>query len=147
MSLDDNLTLTGPMNPDVKAQWLEALRSDEFIQGREQLKGEIWNNDEDEVIDFEYCCLGVLCELASRAGVGGWDNTEGRETRYATPAMVNGFPDRSWSTLPYGVQQWAGISVCDPAVRDPNGGRTTLSALNDEGKSFEFIADVIEEDL
>ncbi len=42
------------MNPELKAKWLEALRSGKFTQGRTVLKDSFGH----------YCCLGVLCEVA-----------------------------------------------------------------------------------
>lgn len=41
------------MKPEVKAKWLEDLRSGEYEQGRWTLKHQINNT---------YCCLGVLAE-------------------------------------------------------------------------------------
>ena len=46
------------MNKEVKKKWVDALRSGEYAQGRSSLR------DHDE-----YCCLGVLCELAVKEGV------------------------------------------------------------------------------
>lgn len=41
------------MNAELKAKWVEALRSGKYQQGREQL------NEADQL----FCCLGVLCEI------------------------------------------------------------------------------------
>lgn len=41
------------MNPELKAKWVEALRSGEYQQGVMYLKR-----------DGCFCCLGVLCEVA-----------------------------------------------------------------------------------
>lgn len=46
------------MNPEIKAKWVAALRSGEYKQGRAYLR-----------FDGAHCCLGVLCELAVKAGV------------------------------------------------------------------------------
>lgn len=45
------------MTPELKAQWVAALRSEKYKQGIGLLR-----NRHDE-----YCCLGVLCELAGLA--------------------------------------------------------------------------------
>lgn len=45
------------MDPVVKAKWLEALRSRKYKQGTGTLK-RLVNGSE------QYCCLGVLCEVA-----------------------------------------------------------------------------------
>jgi hypothetical protein len=41
------------MNPEIKAKWLEALRSGRYKQGRKKLRP----------TPDTYCCLGVLCDI------------------------------------------------------------------------------------
>ena len=41
------------LDPELKAKWLAALRSDEYKQGKYCLN-----------IEGEFCCLGVLCDIA-----------------------------------------------------------------------------------
>lgn len=41
------------MNKDIKKQWVDALRSGKYKQGKTRLK----------TCHGEYCCLGVLCEI------------------------------------------------------------------------------------
>lgn len=41
------------MNADVKAKWVEALRSGRYKQGFEKLRS----------AGDEFCCLGVLCDI------------------------------------------------------------------------------------
>jgi hypothetical protein len=41
------------MNGDIKAKWLQALRSGEYKQGHGRLR----------ILPNLYCCLGVLCEV------------------------------------------------------------------------------------
>lgn len=45
------------LNKKVKDKWVKALRSGEYQQGSGKLKTKYSNND------FEYCCLGVACEI------------------------------------------------------------------------------------
>lgn len=40
------------MNAELKAKWIEALRSGRYEQGRERLRS-----------DDGFCCLGVLCDV------------------------------------------------------------------------------------
>ena len=47
------------MEKELKEKWIEALRSDVYEQGRENLKSEYHNGS-------EYCCLGVLLEIDPR---------------------------------------------------------------------------------
>ena len=44
-----------PMDPELKAKWVAALRSGEYKQGRDVLHNNKSNT---------YCCLGVLCRVA-----------------------------------------------------------------------------------
>lgn len=119
------------MNPEVKAKWLAALRSGEYKQGRGQL----------HTPGNTFCCLGVLCDLAFNEGVvtrredgGGFSYGQG-----GGPLRNLGYPNY----LPPEVQEWAGIPTSNPGV---SWGKK-LSEYNDEGESFEFIADLIEEHL
>ena len=47
------------MKPEIQAEWVAALRSGEYKQGTGVLRSEA----------NEFCCLGVLCDLAVKAGV------------------------------------------------------------------------------
>lgn len=121
------------MRQDIKEQWVNALRSGVFRQGRRYLAK-----------DGGYCCLGVLCELAYRDGVvtervefGDGDNS----------AVVY---DGHLFALPGSVMEWAGLDDSNPFAPEPDRGRPEnyprrpLSAMNDNGKTFTYIADVIE---
>ena len=50
------------MKRELKAQWLEALRSGRYKQGKYRLR-----NSRDE-----FCCLGVLCDIS---GEGEWEHS------------------------------------------------------------------------
>ena len=108
------------MNPEIKAKWLEALRSGKYEQGTSYLRdGE------------SYCCLGVLCEIS---GLNDWVPTEALAFHY----------NASLTSLPVNVMGWSGLKSGDPLISEI--GRT-LGALNDIGRSFEEIADYIEKYL
>ncbi|MFE7797018.1 hypothetical protein [Nocardia sp. NPDC057440] len=121
------------MNPDIKEKWVTALRSGEFKQGRAMLRSK---ND-------QYCCLGVLSELAAKEGV------------VSRALDINEYGYRygsnSWSTLPSAVASWAGLPWSDdigmlPEKAAERYGHPCLAELNDSGHySFPVIADVIEE--
>jgi hypothetical protein len=53
------------MNSEIKKAWVEALRSGEYEQGFGALN-----------ITGKYCCLGVLCDLAAKRGMGEWGEEE-----------------------------------------------------------------------
>lgn len=118
------------MNAEIKAQWVAALRSGEFTQCGYALS-----------VNEEYCCLGVLCELAARAGVVSKNVGPNHPVSYGWEGNVN--------TLPAEVCNWSGLTWSDPYVDigdDPS--RCSLSKLNDfHRKNFNQIADIIEAQL
>lgn len=69
-----------------------------------------------------YCCLGVLCDIS---GISKWElgNEITGEYRY----------DRSRNFLPMSVKERTGINI-----------QQDLVLMNDNGKSFDVIADYIE---
>ncbi len=119
------------MNPEVKAAWTQALRSGEYIQGVGHL-----------VEDGKYCCLGVLCDLAVKAGIV----TE-QGGHFTTVTQDDGSYDEDNCYLPRSVQTWAGLNSRNPEVT-LNGLNRPLAALNDSrGVDFQGIADLIENRL
>lgn len=125
------------MNPDVRATWVAALRSDRFRQGT----GRLTRLDEDG--RAAHCCLGVLCELAVEAGVPvevserRWRDDEPRERDY----------DGQDNYPPSSVLDWAGLDERNPRVVY-QGSPLSLSDLNDSVElSFRGIADLVEEQL
>ena len=140
------------MNQDVKDQWLTALRSGDYEQGtRSGLHSR----------DNKFCCLGVLCDLAVKAGVlpkavqvGGNQNYEYRDTD--PKRLNNGQPSLNGGYAPYEVMRWAGLSDCNPPMTVPDGKQTvpdgkrtdTLALLNDSGNyDFAQLANLIEAQL
>lgn len=106
------------MKKEIADKWVTALRSGEYEQGIGKLNK-----------DGKFCCLGVLCELAVKDDVvlpitDSWDLT-----------TYDG--EAAW--LPNSVVNWSGM-------KDDNGmfGDDSLVHMNDSGKSFEEIAEVIE---
>jgi hypothetical protein len=143
------------MNPAIKTQWLEALRSGQYIQGIRSLRH--INNSEKNQPD-KFCCLGVLCDLYAQAHPNdlGW----GPQTAFYNVPFLTRFDDedevhKSMSYLPVRVRDWAGLDNINPKVRvnltSPHGvpyeDETNLSKLNDDGWCFNQIADVIEQQL
>lgn len=124
------------MNPEIKAQWVAALRSGEYEQGRNKLN-----------TDGKYCCLGVLCELAHLAG--GIVNKDSAST-------IVYYDDES-SLLPGSVKKWAGLHSNNPYI-DAGDDYCAVALLNDGGceaddnthikpRTFTQIADLIEAQL
>lgn len=115
------------MNPEIKAKWLEALRSGRYTQTRGVL-----NRVKPEFCAGGYepagmCCLGVLCDIVDpnrwvKVGSGyvmGWGLD-----------IQTGYP-------PVEFCEEVGLGSYD----------MILSARNDSGDTFEQIADYIEANL
>lgn len=131
------------MNPKVKAAWVAALRSGEYKQGKYYL-----HVTQDSTGD-EYCCLGVLCELAIKAGVALKSKPAKEWLATDTPGKVIhsyvSIDDHAVKFLPWIVEEWAGIDATIQLRID--GEFMTAVVANDSGKTFEQIAQAIEEQL
>jgi hypothetical protein len=147
------------VNPEIKKLWTEALESGEYPQGKNRL-----------LMNGKYCCLGVLCDLAIKAGVittGIYDTGDtGDDIRWFG---VSERYDKSVADLPKAVVQWAGLNDTYPEVpKDiaerfgditglgspdgsglftfPRSDSISLGILNDSGDfSFANISKVIKE--
>jgi hypothetical protein len=131
------------MNPKVKTKWLEALRSGEYRQARHRLRDD---ND-------DFCCLGVLCDIYTKE-VGGsweWEHSEHYDKGGAYKIVHEDCADLVTTSLPFCVREWAGLELSNPGVHVAKGDSdfvpTTLAQLNDGGKGFDEIADIIEHQL
>lgn len=112
------------MNPDIKARWIEALRSGDYEQALGSLRPR----------NGGFCCLGVLCDLYS-------EETDTPWTEYAGWFFMLGYD----SYLPDEVAKWAG---CEDYPRiNILGESRGLVSMNDSGTPFDKIADLIEEHL
>lgn len=105
------------MNPKIKKRWVDELRSGKYPQGKGQLKDGNGN----------YCCLGVLCEIHREETGGEW-----KDDSYLNRNTV----------LHYSVVEWARLPD-----ENPKCGGSSLAFLNDNGKTFTEIADIIEKEL
>lgn len=114
------------MSLDIRKQWVNALRSNEYEQGGGRLKN-----------GRKFCCLGVLCDLAVKAGRGRWSDDD-------TFIDTNG--DLNSLGLTTNMANWVGCGQPDALVR-LRGQTYSLADLNDTGTSFNEIADLIEKDL
>lgn len=117
------------MNQEVKKKWVAALRSGDYTQGLGSLKN----------AKSEYCCLGVLCDVAQKEGLALIE-------KYRTYEKAFTF-DGEKTFLPYSVRDWAQLSTEAPYVL-VGAGMERLDHLNDSGDfSFNQIADLIEASL
>lgn len=113
------------MSHPIIKEWVEALRSGKFKQGKGYLKA-----------DDCYCCLGVLCEISP--GFKGWvKGTFNPRNRYVEqPVFEHGQP-QSTRFLPEKLREEFGL----------NSHTGELMGMNDSGCSFEAIADYIEKNI
>lgn len=121
------------MKSEIKKLWVDALRSGEFEQGTGALRRVLPGNTD------KYCCLGVLSELAYRAGVVGVGRT--LESRGVTQY------GNATAYLPPEVCEWAGISMEEDGDVDLRyeDGYEPATHLNDSVRlTFAQIADCIE---
>jgi hypothetical protein len=141
------------MNPEIKQEWVKALRSGKFFQATGALS-----------TGGGYCCLGVLCEIAVEKGV------VTKKPSIDRPGLQH-YGDPKWgsaSVLPKAVKAWSGIddqlglidhrAVSEDELRSrPASARVraqkrlmgllSLAELNDNGFTFAEIADIIEKYL
>lgn len=125
------------MDAEIRSQWVTALRSGEFKQGQQRLR---------DGLD-QRCCLGVLCELAERAGVVTGALIEGDEDLGTEDEWLYG---EASEYLPQVVADWAGLQHLNPVVTAPaaavdHTNVVALTKLNDNHEwTFAQIADAIE---
>lgn len=104
------------MKRQIKKLWVAALRSGEYRQGKNQLRTGKGST-------VKHCCLGVLEDLAIKAGVR------------------KSFPVKA-AVLTDDVLEWAGLPDGSPLA-----GGKCLASENDFGESFKQIANRIEKYL
>lgn len=113
------------MNSRVKEKWVAALRSGEYKQGRGLLRDNYSN----------FCCLGVLCDLYDKEqNFNSWQLVADNHYEFGEEPEVP--PFRVWSS-------WAGMAERNPVIQFPDGPQS-LAELNDQGYTFEEIANLIE---
>lgn len=130
------------MNKEIKQRWINALRSGEYPKTEDCLRD-----------NKGYCCLGVLTDIAIKDGViEDWQprSYSGEERPYAVPDCNVGesVPFDQDAVLPTKVMEWAELTEANPFVRIPGESYSVhISDPNDNGYSFQQIADLIEEQL
>jgi hypothetical protein len=134
------------LKPEVKARWLAALRGGDYAQTTGRLAEADSKGDA-----ARYCCWGVLCDLAIKAGV---DVTRRRTYDRDEQVHVDLFNECD-AYPPPSVLAWAFDEAPkhDPGAQgaDPNVPEDELvnyyAELNDDGSSFLEIADEVERKL
>lgn len=131
-------------------QWIEALRSGNYKQGRMQLVKR--DNLEKH---WSFCCLGVACDIAEEAGMLKKMQRDGfsySELGFFPPEMEKDSSSYSFTSIPFTLSKWLGWNELSLPFEQIPGDltdvkyiETTLMKLNDANDfSFEQIADFIE---
>jgi len=105
------------MDVQLKAKWVEALRSGMYEQGRSYLRS-----------GDSFCCLGVLCDVVDATK---WSGAGDLKQYIDGSDVCMGF-------LPFSIKGSAKIS---------SEAENHLTAMNDDGNPFAKIADYIEANL
>ena len=122
------------MRTKIATMWADALESGEYEQGRSVLARSFPDGR------TEYCCLGVLCELAIEDEVDVPKRTAGAADGRGDDFVTQYGRDQEADLLPNEVRVWAGMQTrCGDASVMPD----SLVTLNDNGTSFARIADTI----
>ena len=119
---------TEKLSPELKAKWIEALRSGDYAQGTGELcvlRG--WGGDE-----YEHCCLGVLAEVAG---------IERERIRGKCHLSEIG------NTLLGAFESDDGVEYSTKLPYTHTTLQRKLAGMNDNGKTFPEIADWIEANL
>lgn len=140
------------MKAEIAKKWVKALRSGKYKQGRGLLA--VVDPTSKEVTG--YCCLGVLCELAVKAGVIKPGTLRESMFAWSPESKITYGKEEEAYGLPEEVIKWAGIGSHQMLPFNQRGERVengciSLANLNDGVKgyslkkhSFDEIADVIE---
>jgi hypothetical protein len=128
------------MNPEAKALWTAALRSGEYQQGKWSLNA-----------NGKLCCLGVLCEVAVKAGVRVRVRVRVKTTTtYDLRDNEKSFTiyDGEDMVPPPSVREWAGLDRSNPMLTSDEGVTLAAAEWNDrQDASFRAIADMIDSNL
>jgi hypothetical protein len=133
------------MKKDIAKKWVKALRSGKYKQGKSFLKQ--FNNKGQP----KHCCLGVLCELYNDTMKKNHKKTisvKCRDDSHLDYGYVT-FANKD-DSLPAVVRKWAGIKseMGTFSYTERIFKRTKcLADLNDTGKKFSTIADIIEKNV
>lgn len=125
------------MNLPVMKEWVAALRSGKYQQGTGTLL--IRTADQGD----KFCCLGVVQDLYVKSGKGHWEDDE----YYRDWNNHASLADLTFSvTSDLFGESSSDISQCGIVVglADRLGQTPSLTTLNDEGFTFDQIADIIE---
>ena len=115
------------MKKEIAEKWVAALRSGAYSQ----VTGALTYGGNG------YCCLGVLCQMAANEGA-----THRFESEHGGVYTYGSSRDNADTAyLPMDVRKWSGVGTHRGYVSSID---CSLATLNDNGKTFAEIADVIQ---
>lgn len=150
-------SVSSRLDPEVKAKWVEALRSGRYKQGQHVL----------QTPDGKFCCLGVYCDIAGVPmswGVREYRTDDGSYVTGSLPIyggsewgghshippgyeIPRASPTDRWTSSPFNGNEFifeALIPSDDSNESAPYWGGVSLTWMNDKGFTFAQIADVID---
>ena len=126
-----NIQPVNSMDPEIKLEFVAALRSGDYAQGFNALHR-----------NGCFCVMGVLTDLAAHRGIVEWYPSRNGRWGVKIYEIVED------NILAPRVARWAGVKELFGDIRFGNRPGDTLIALNDDDRlTFEQIADIIEERL
>ena len=131
------------MKDSLRKQWVAALRSGKYKQGDGKLRQlELDKETCEPTGNEQFCCLGVLCDLVEP---NQWKRSEHSDEEWANGRGVGDDGDENTGMPRLALQKKLGLDR--PVNRSGQDKQTfagKLAAMNDNGKSFEEIANWIE---
>ena len=128
------------MKKEVAKKWVKALRSGKYKQGKGYLKQFNSKNEP------KHCCLGVLCELYDQQMKKNHKKTLHSEHLLSTEDVEFIRFNKHDGGLPKVVREWA--NMINPLGEFIKNDRVQyLADLNDDGKKFSTIANIIEKNV
>ncbi len=115
------------MHPHIRTLWADALRSGFYVQGYGTLRS----------IDDKFCCLGVLCDLHSRASGERWKRSYLTNPKHEYMGCTEDLPDA--------VMHWAGLRDHNPYLKNKYTGELErITNVSDLKIPFIQLAEAIE---
>jgi len=131
------------LKKDVKKKWLKALRSGEYEKGIDRLVTVPYMEETND--NYQFCCLGVLADVAVKDGAAGWYDE----------SYEHDDPDFEDTLLPPKISEWAFGTGLDGQVLEDlqgflasrNDGSFSVKGTLPKAWTHKRIADWIEANL
>ncbi|NDC73560.1 MAG: hypothetical protein EBZ62_08985 [Sphingobacteriia bacterium] len=125
------------MRKIIAKKWVKALRSGKYKQGKGYLKQFNSKNEP------RHCCLGVLCELYDQQ----MKKNHKKTLRGEYMVSIEDIEFIRFNKHDGGLREWADITNPLAEFEIDDARSECLADLNDSGKKFSTIADIIEKNV